>query len=78
MQSLALDARAALYKHGVVVLGVGLVIGGPVHLSGWGVELGIMLDAALRHRYTGEPVSIRSSRVYPIQLSKSSQVMLIS
>jgi hypothetical protein len=37
---------------------VGVVVGGPVHLSGWGVEIGIALDAALRHGPTGEPVVV--------------------
>jgi hypothetical protein len=27
-------------------------------LSGWGVEIGIALDAALRHDPTGEPVVV--------------------
>jgi hypothetical protein len=35
-----------------------VVRGGPVHLSGWGVEIGIALDAALRHGPTGEPVVV--------------------
>jgi hypothetical protein len=34
----------------------GVVVGGPVHLSGWGVKIGIAFDTALRHGPTGEPV----------------------
>jgi hypothetical protein len=40
--------------------GVGFVVvwGGAVHLSGWGVEIGIALDAALRHGPTSVPVVV--------------------
>jgi hypothetical protein len=63
---------------------LGLIVGGrvgwllmgrgAVHLSRWGVKIGIAFDAALRHGKTGEPVNtdlLAVTRKYTARLTSS-------